>query len=208
VRIAADPDFDLFRALADGETPVTLSRLFGSDRGVIVWPSDAPPELAEGYRALADAWAASNPHWEVHSDRDLELLPKGVAVFLLGWENRHLAAFAPGGTSFRLDPKSRSLQIPAQDGLPDGPSSPALTSTKGGQPIAWLAVPNPAPLPGLARKLPHYGKYSYLIFTGDAPDVRVKGLWPATDSVLTVWMTEEGPTPLRLDRPPLADLAK
>ncbi len=208
VRIAADPDFDLFRTLADGETPVTLSRLFGSDRGVIVWPSDAPPELAEGYRALAGTWAASNPGWEVHSDRDLEHLPKGVAVWLLGWENRYLAAFAAGGTPFRLDPKTRSLQIPAQDGLPDGPSSPVLTSTKGGQPIAWLAVPNPAPLPGLARKLPHYGKYSYLVFTGDAPDVRAKGLWPAADSVLAVWLTEERPAPVRLDRPPLTEQAK
>ena len=208
IRLAADPDFDLFRALADGEAPVTLSRVFGSERGVIVWPSDAPTELAQEYRALASNWAASYPGWEVRSDRDLERLPKGVAVWLLGWENRHLAAFAAAGSSFQIEPKARSLRIPAQDAMPDGPLTPVLTGNLSGQPAAWLAVPDSAPLPGLARKLPHYGKYSYLVFTGEAPEVRVKGLWPAGDSELTVWLTEERSPPKRRERPPLADQAK
>ena len=208
VRLAADPDFDLFRALAEGEAPVTLSRVFGSERGVIVWPSDAQPELAEAYKSLASNWAASYPGWELRSDRELERLPKGAAVWLLGWENRHLPAFAAGGSSFRLDLKAHSLQIPSQDGMPDGPLAPVLTRIMGGQPVAWLAVPDAAPLPGLARKLPHYGKYSYLAFTGNAPDIRVKGLWPAVDSELTVWLTEDRSAPKRLERPPLTDQAK
>ncbi|WP_303909356.1 hypothetical protein, partial [Thiohalomonas denitrificans] len=38
--------------------------------------------------------------------------------------------------------------------------------------------------PGLARKVPHYGKYGYLVFTGDAPDNQVKRQWPANSSPL------------------------
>jgi hypothetical protein len=63
-------------------------------------------------------------------------------------------------------------------------------------PLGWIAVGDAAALPGLARKLPHYGKYGYLVFGGQAPDNRLKGQWPASDSRLTVWMTDE--------RPPLA----
>jgi aminopeptidase N len=205
LRVAADPDFDLFRTLAEGEAPVTLSRLFGAERGIILWPADAPPELAEGYRALAKAWAADHPGWEVRSDRDLAGLPQGMPVWLLGWENRHLATFSTAEERFRLDPPQRRLSIAGQDALPDGPLSPVLTRTIEGQPIAWLGVPDANPLRGLARKLPHYGKYSYLVFTGDAPDVRVKGLWPAGDSELTVWLTRERPQPKRRERPPLTD---
>ena len=207
IRLSADPDFDLFRVLADGESPVTLSRVFGAQRGVIVWPSEAPPELAQAYRTLANAWAASYPGWDVRSDRDLDGLPKGSAVWLLGWENRHLSTFVAGAT-FRLDPKDHRLGIPSVEAMPEGALSPVLTRSIGAQPVAWLATPEPAAVAGLARKLPHYGKYSYLAFTGSGPGVRLKGQWPAGDSELTVWMTEDRVPPKRLQRPPLADQAR
>jgi hypothetical protein len=58
-------------------------------------------------------------------------------------------------------------------------------------------------VPGLARKLPHYGKYSYLGFAGQAPDNRIKGQWPAGDSAMSVWLGDERPG-LRV--PPAAPL--
>ncbi len=39
---------------------------------------------------------------------------------------------------------------------------------------------------GLSRKLLHYGKYSYLAFTGTEPSNIVKGQWPAVGSPLTI----------------------
>jgi hypothetical protein len=41
-------------------------------------------------------------------------------------------------------------------------------------------------LPGLARKLPHYGKYSYLAFEGEEPVNTLKGEWKNSDSPLRV----------------------
>jgi len=35
--------------------------------------------------------------------------------------------------------------------------------------IGWIGADRPTALPGLARKLPHYGKYSYLAFSGTEP---------------------------------------
>jgi hypothetical protein len=51
-----------------------------------------------------------------------------------------------------------------------------------------------AALPGLGRKLPHYGKYSYLAFAGDEPANDLKGQWTAADS------------PLRVDLRPQAEM--
>ena len=52
--------------------------------------------------------------------------------------------------------------------------------------IGWIFADGTVALPGLGRKLPHYGKYSYLGFEGDEPVNVLKGQWTATDSPLRV----------------------
>ena len=44
-----------------------------------------------------------------------------------------------------------------------------------GRPLGLIATATPAALPGLARKLPHYGKYGYLAFTGNEPEQPPQG---------------------------------
>ena len=46
--------------------------------------------------------------------------------------------------------------------------------------ITWLIASSEDSIHGLMRKLPHYGKYGYLVFKGDAPENVVKGIWPST----------------------------
>jgi hypothetical protein len=50
--------------------------------------------------------------------------------------------------------------------------------------LVYVSAPTAAAADGLARKLPHYGKYSWLIFKGDAPDNEAKGEWPTSHSPL------------------------
>ena len=47
-------------------------------------------------------------------------------------------------------------------------------------------------VPGLVRKLPHYGKYSYLAFKGNEPVNIAKGMWPVKDSPLVKVLSPEG----------------
>ena len=56
LRLALDPEFDLFRPLAPGEYPPSLSSLFGAARGLIVLPAAEAETLASGYRQLAESW--------------------------------------------------------------------------------------------------------------------------------------------------------
>jgi hypothetical protein len=50
--------------------------------------------------------------------------------------------------------------------------------------VAFIAATSAAAADGLARKLPHYGKYSWLIFTGDGPDNEAKGEWTPRNTPL------------------------
>ena len=45
--------------------------------------------------------------------------------------------------------------------------------------LTWLIASSKDVIPGLIRKLPHYGKYGYLVFKGNGPENVVKGIWPS-----------------------------
>ena len=80
--------------------------------------------------------------------------------------------------------------------------------------IGWVVVDPLEAAPGLARKLPHYGKYSYLGFAGTEPANDVKGEWSAADSPLHVDLRpserrgEALPAPKYPPRTPLATPAR
>ena len=52
-----------------------------------------------------------------------------------------------------------------------------------------IAADQAAALPGLARKIPHYHKYSYLVFEGTEPANVAKDRWPVVDSPLTAFLS-------------------
>ena len=207
LRVDVDPEFDLFRRLEPLETPPALSGVFGAETVAVVLPSGAPGPLLAAYRALARAWAEAQPGtWRVQTDR--EPVPPACAVWILGWENRLLPWFrkavAPYGVVFSAEGAAwdgNGIYRETRWGVlaarrPDRPEAV----------VAWIGASSPEPLPGLARKLPHYHKYSYLVFEGDEPVVTAKGRWPVTDSPMTAQL---GDTPVpRGTLPPRRALAR
>jgi hypothetical protein len=180
-RIAVDPQFDTFRRLLPEESPASLSNLFGAGRGLIVLPAAAPAALHDAYRELARAWQHGQAGWEITTDAALDALPEDRALWLLGWQNAFAQEVATAG-GLTLDAHARTLTL---EGKGHADVSVALAVGGAGRPLGWVAAATPAAVPGLARKLPHYGKYGYLTFSGDAPDNRLKGQWPPGDSALT-----------------------
>lgn len=205
IRVDVDPRFDLFRKLAPGESPPALSALFGAETGLILLPETAPEALADAYRKLAEAWRRGSPRWEIALDGSLTVLPDDRPVWLLGWSNRFIGDLAPARNDFRLDAESRLVSFPEGDyagrefGL-------ALVVERRGRSVGWVASLDPSILPGLARKLPHYGKYGYLAFDGTAPTNRLKGQWPVRESGLMAWLGEERPVLTLPPRSPLTAL--
>src|SRR5216684_4956727 len=57
--------------------------------------------------------------------------------------------------------------------------------------IFYVAAPSEAAANALARKLPHYGKYSWLVFAGDEATNEATGEWPVGDTPLAVNLTPQ-----------------
>jgi len=198
LRLDIDPRFELFRTLYSEESPPTLGALFGSERGLILLPSAAPDRMAEQYRALAERWSRGYDDWEIRRDDQIERLPEDRPVWLLGWENRFRGRFAEnpehvqvGGERFARTGHSVVLVTPGSS--PEAP------------PTAWLGAHSPKAVPGLARKLPHYGKYGWLVFSGEAPDNIRKGQWPVGFSPLSVVLVDKPVTRHLAPAPALSD---
>jgi len=191
LRVDVDPEFDVFRRLSRDEIPPALSGLFGAQSLLIVLPAQAPPPLLRAYRGLADAWR-DNPAFDVKviMDNQVKALPNDRAIWLFGWENRFKVQMqrALAGYQAVSVGKDGSLHIGEQAFPAAGRSLvlAAAQSNEGHAPLGWLMTAQPDALAGLGRKLPHYTKYSYLVFQGNGPANIDRGMWPVLHSPLTL----------------------
>ncbi len=189
LQLDVDPEFDVFRRLHRNEIPPAVSQAMGAGRVLVVIAEQAPAELKQAYQALAGRWQEEKPgQVDVVFDSELQRLPDDRAVWLFGWHNRlrpQLNAaleaydFVASDDHVRIAGTALSAQTHSLVVLGRQPQAPD-------QAFGWLAADSAAALPGLGRKLPHYGRYSYLGFSGTAPDNVLKGQWPVVDSPMSV----------------------
>ena len=204
LRVDVDPEFDLFRRLDRAEIPPAFSQIFGAEKLLIVLPRKAPEALREQYSRIAQAWQKQPARATlVKWDDEIERLPDEGAVWLFGWENGFrgefknaletgAAAMSDTGAQFGNGEYQRSLH------------ALALTAHIGQTPAAWLAAPDASMLPILARKLPHYAKFSYAAFSGPELTNLAKGVWPVTGSPLAKAVKQEDGSTVDVPRGKLA----
>jgi hypothetical protein len=188
LHVDLDPEFDVFRRLHREEIPPSIGQLMGAERLLIVLPDAAPAALGAAYAARARTWQAAQPERiEIVRDSELAHLPADRAVWLFGWRNRFRPALAEALADYDFTAQPRSVRVAGDVLARDDHAVVVLGRRAGqsGQALGWLAADRAAMLPGLGRKLPHYGRYSYLAFTGEAPDNVLKGQWPVVHSPLS-----------------------
>jgi Peptidase family M28/PDZ domain/Peptidase family M1 domain len=186
IALHVDPSFDVFRLLDPRETPPSIGQIFGEPRILAVLPTDAPPAEADGYRALVEGWRSDSHQPEIRTDAEVSELPKDRAVWILGRTNRLAARLFASGSDDAID--GQKLVVGREEMPLDGHSVVIVRRHPGNleKAIGWIFADPQTALAGLGRKLPHYGKYSYLGFEGDEPVNVVKGQWTPTDSPLRV----------------------
>ena len=175
--ILLDPYTDLFRKLDPREIPPNIGQSYGASTAVAVFSKQEEKQLRQAYVKFAQKLGKPTKQFE-----DTTYLPAPeAALWLFGRDNNVAQSLKPSlqrleihlnkdqvsieGKTFAWKDHSFVLTVPH-------PHDPTRSAT-------WIITDNPESIPGLNRKLPHYGKYGYLVFKGKAPTNVLKGTWPA-----------------------------
>lgn len=192
VRVLVDPSFDVFRRLDAREVPAALSQGFGAPKALAVLPAAETEKIRNAYRQMIEIWRATQQNEiEVVLDSDLADLPDDKPVWLFGWRNRFRDTVSEQISANASSLSADTLTI-ANNQYYRNKHSVVVSARhprNPGQTLLWVASDNTAALAGLARKLPHYRKYSYLAFSGKAPENIGKGQWQVNKSPLVKTLT-------------------
>ncbi|MBD3289277.1 hypothetical protein GF337_10770 [candidate division KSB1 bacterium] len=181
--VQVDPHFDVFRKLHRSEIPPSLSQTLGKSQAIIALPGKADKERYDAYHSIAEQWSAdgnvvikndsevdddelkSSAVWIM--DMNNELLPKTIQS-----EDSDFSIMKDGitvtGENFAASEYSFAITR-------RNPLNPELS-------VTLFHVADIESMSSLSRKLPHYGKYGYLVFENERNIG--KGEWEVKDSPL------------------------
>lgn len=177
--VLVDPYFDVFRQLDREETPPTIGELFGAGEITFVLPDNDQTQ----WRLLAEAFA-EGVSGRIVAASDIATLPDTQSVWILGKDNPFAGQLNSQLESYGAAIEADSIRL----GETTIEHSNRSTVLIGRHPsnlelaLGLIHVDDMVAMPGMIEKLPHYGKYSYLSFTGSEPTNDVKGVWSSDAS--------------------------
>ena len=211
LKLAIDPQYDVFRILHPMEVPPAWSKILASNETLVVLPAAASEDKKKFYQDFTDQWIeADNDNYKIVFDDEIEVLPKDQASLIIGFENRFVENVNKAVKDYNTAIRSDSVMYESKMITTEN-NSFILTffdENNVNNSHAFIAINNAAAIPGLVRKLPHYGKYSYLGFEGDEPVNIAKGQWPVLNSpMIKVFDESAQAANMNQDREALATLA-
>lgn len=211
LKLAVDPQYDVFRILDPMEVPPTWSKILASKDNLVVLPFKADENKKKLYQEFVSQWkAADNDQFEVVNDNELASLPANRTSWIIGFENKYAALINSAISNSHSSLTGDSVRY-ENHATAKANHSFVLTVYNGQNPdfnLAFIALDNKAAIEGLITKLPHYGKYSYLGFEGDEPVNVAKGEWPVLNSpLIKIFEARAQNVNMVLKREPLGTLA-
>ncbi|HEY9115032.1 MAG TPA: M20/M25/M40 family metallo-hydrolase, partial [Bacteroidales bacterium] len=211
LKLQVDPQYDVFRLMDPMEVPPTWSKVLASQYNLVVLPSQASFDKKQLYEDFFQQWQAlDKDHFDVKYDSDVEVLPSDRTVWVIGFENKFAQLINDALTNYQSSILGDSVIYENKATAKKNHSFVFTIFNEMNNEFnkAFIAIDNTQATEGLIRKLPHYGKYSYLGFEGDEPVNVVKGEWPVYNSPLVkVFNTEAANTVMIEKREALATLA-
>ncbi|MEZ5452653.1 MAG: M1 family aminopeptidase [Thiothrix sp.] len=182
VQVAIDPDFDLFRLPDAVEMPASIGVLYGKGEKTYVLSRKTDAAMQVAWESWLDTLKARDNNLRVQYDD--EALPDTGTVILLGGDNAALQGLLDRAKEpFRMTDAAFTLN---SVNYTCGLHTLALALRAGKQNIVLLDASSPDGLDKMLAKLPHYGKYSYLVFNSATGENVAKGQWEVTDSPLVL----------------------
>ncbi len=211
LRIEVDPQFDVMRRLDRGEAPPSLTQLFGNVKGTLVLPAESP--LLPQYRQLAEIWKKTaevqKKSLKIVMDNAIDKLPQDGPVWVVGFHNKFAGWFDVEKKYSRYFTEKQRQEISTlrrTGALVFAIPHPDRAT----QTLGFVGANVKESVAGLARLLPHYGKYSWLGFEGSRPRNVLKGTFPPLHSPLHSDLPVKGIRPVIKAKlqpePPLTDL--
>lgn len=182
LEVLLDPYHEIFRRLNPGEVPPSIGQTYGSEIQTSILPTnEKSPGLLSGYKQFALSLKTSQISSDIIPKGNNPVLVSAGSLWVFG-QNTALAKNLKsqlkkyhvkiGENYVKLDNKnfqwknySFIFTLERHD-------------LKGNQ-VTWVIASSEKSIPGLIRKLPHYGKYGYLVFKGDKTKNVLKGMWPS-----------------------------
>ncbi|MCG8416210.1 MAG: M20/M25/M40 family metallo-hydrolase, partial [Pseudomonadales bacterium] len=179
--VLVDPYFDVFRTLDREETPPSVGELFGASEINFILPNTNREQWTE----LAQNFGA-NAEYELIFADGIDSIPADKPAWILGRDNPWAATVTEAASVYGVTETDSGLTMAGSEIGYDNrttlilgrhPDNPELA-------IGALHIDDMVALPGTIEKLPHYGRYSYVSFTGAEPTIDIRGEWESTNSPL------------------------
>ncbi len=179
-RLVVDPDADLFRRLSPTEVPATVNSLKASRRLTVVFAQGISQTLRSAGMELLRGLGQTDARQV--TEKQLGSLPtKDSDLLFIGRpkNSESLPAFPPGVS---VSANEHMVQGKAYDPVAHAVFLAFSPPQQDGRTVSLFLAPAQPPARAVARKIPHYGKYSYLVFDGE--NNVLKGTWPPDESPL------------------------
>lgn len=190
-RLVVDPEVDVFRRLDPVEIPPTINRIRGSSSLIVVVARSLPPPVLEASRVILKALGQERSPVLREKETPFPIL-KGHDVLYLGIPQKK-GFLSPLPEGLIMSPDSFALEGTTYD-TPDDALFIVVSHPEDDQNVAAVFLPLSAGAASTAaRKIPHYGRFSYLAFRKGSH--RAKGIWPVVTSPLIHTFTPEEASP-------------
>ena len=211
LKLMIDPQFDIMRKLDSREIPPAFTKAYGAEKTLMILPEKTDKYFSE-YEEFVNGWIkGKDEKYEIVNEIDMQEFPTDVTVWILGENNKHLNTINTELGDYGFTIKKDSITINKKIlSTTNNSFFSAVNNPKNNEEVVlFLSIGNENSVPGLLRKLPHYGKYSFLAFEGDEPTNIEKGQWPVLNSPLMKNLFPEGKDlePVFTKREALAQLA-
>ncbi|MGB5987747.1 MAG: M1 family aminopeptidase [Desulfobacterales bacterium] len=191
LRVLLDPEVEIFRRLSPQEVPATVNAIKGAPEATLVLARNSGDTGRQTAQMLIRALGLHRARIVDEADLEGAVGPGSARIFIGRPEDEALVPALP--RPVRLTPRAISVADQTYGAPTDTLFAVVADSRQPGAVTALLTPLHPDLAPLVARKVTHYGKYSYLVF--QEGQNREKGTWPLSDSPMVFqWEDSLNPT--------------
>ncbi len=186
-KVMIDPYTEVFRKLDRKDVPPSIGQTYGSSLPSRILPNQEDfPDVLMGYHQFAQELVEGRQVvGHLFDDSKSNPVPKG-SLWVFGRANEYARHLKPQMKNYGVEIQADGVVIQGKTFAWKDRSFVFTLQRPGNREgsVTWVIAHSGESIPGLIRKLPHYGKYGVLVFKGNEPENEFKGAWPFQPSGL------------------------